>query len=89
MSDVMVVDIGRETLMMVMLIGGPLLMLALVVGLTVSIFQAATQINEMTMTFIPKIVTVGVALVLLLPWMLNLFVDFTNRLFERIPQLLR
>ena len=63
----------------------PLLLTALVTGLLVSVFQAATQINEMTLSFIPKLLAIFVALVLAGPWMLNLMVDFTRRLISGIP----
>ncbi len=89
MSDVIVLDIGRKALMMVLLLGGPMLIIALVVGLAISIFQAATQINEMTMTFIPKLVAVGLAMLFFLPWMLQEFKSFFIELMGLIPQVLR
>ncbi|MDQ2999815.1 MAG: flagellar biosynthesis protein FliQ [Fibrobacterota bacterium] len=89
MSEIMIIDLGRKTLMMVLLLSGPMLILALVVGLIVSIFQAATQINEMTLTFIPKLVAMGLALLIFLPWMLQLFKGFFTELLELIPTLLR
>ena len=87
MTPQMVVTIGREALMMTLMISSPLLLFALVVGVTISIFQAITQIQEMTLTFIPKIVAVAVALLVFLPWMINLAVDFTTHMFELIPTL--
>jgi flagellar biosynthetic protein FliQ len=66
-----------------------MLILSLVVGLIVSIFQAATQINEMTLTFIPKLVAMGLALLVFLPWMLQLFKGFFVELLEMIPTMLR
>ena len=89
MSDLAVIDIGRKALLMIMLLGGPMLLIALVVGLAVSIFQAATQINEMTMTFIPKLLAIGFSLLFFLPWMIHLFRDFVIGLFESLPGLLR
>ena len=71
--------------MLVLAVGGPVLIVALVVGLAVSIFQAVTQIHEMTLTFIPKIIAVGATLVLTLPWILQRMVDFTIRLLASIP----
>lgn len=68
---------------------GPLLLVALTVGLIVSIFQAATQINEMTLSFIPKILAVGVALVLLGPWLIGTMVDYIQNLFGSIPHLVQ
>ena len=72
-------------MMLVLMIGGPILIVALVVGLAVSIFQAVTQVHEMTLTFIPKIVAVGLTILLILPWMMQQVVDFTHRLFSSIP----
>jgi flagellar biosynthetic protein FliQ len=82
-----VLGLGREAISLVLLIAAPMLGLGLIVGLAVSIFQAVTQVHEMTLTFIPKIVAVCFALILFLPWMLGLIVDFTVRLFETIPNL--
>ncbi len=67
----------------------PMLLAGLVVGLIVSIFQAATQINEMTMTFIPKILAVGLALLIFFPWMLQIMIDFVRNLFINIPNYIR
>ena len=83
----MVISIGREALLLTLMISSPLLLFALVVGVTISIFQAITQIQEMTLTFIPKIVAVALALLIFLPWMINLATDFTRHMFELIPQL--
>jgi flagellar biosynthetic protein FliQ len=89
MSEMMIIDLGRKTLMMVLILSGPMLVLSLVVGLIVSIFQAATQISEMTLTFIPKLVAMGLALLVFLPWMLQLYKGFFNELLEMIPSMLR
>lgn len=89
MSEMIIIDLGRKTLMMVLLLSGPMLILSLVVGLIVSIFQAATQISEMTLTFIPKLISMGVALLVFMPWMLQLFKSFFTELLEMIPMLLR
>lgn len=89
MSEMMIIDIGRKTLLMVLILSGPMLILSLVVGLIVSIFQAATQINEMTLTFIPKLLAMGIALLVFLPWMLQLFKGFFVELLQLIPTLLR
>ncbi|PLC47870.1 flagellar biosynthetic protein FliQ [Pollutimonas subterranea] len=66
---------------------GPLLLVTLIVGLVISIFQAATQINEMTLSFIPKLLAVGIALVLLGPWLISTMVDYMQSLFATIPSL--
>ncbi|MBK6742200.1 MAG: flagellar biosynthesis protein FliQ [Hydrogenophilales bacterium] len=83
-----VVALVRQALEMAMLAAGPLLLASLLTGLLVSIFQAATQINEMTLTFIPKLIVMFVVLVLLGPWTLELMVDFMVRLFNSIPGLI-
>lgn len=89
MNEMMIIDLGRKTLMMVLILSGPMLALSLIVGLVVSIFQAATQISEMTLTFIPKLVAMGLALLVFLPWMLQLFKGFFVELLEMIPSMLR
>jgi len=76
---------GREALYLTMLLAGPLLMSALLVGLLVGVFQAATQIQEMTLSFIPKLMALVLALLLAGPWMLGVLKDFTLRLFISIP----
>ncbi len=88
MTPEVVMDIGRQAVEMTLLLSAPLLLAALVIGLIVSIFQAATQINEQTLSFIPKLV--GMLLILLLagPWMLQIMVDYVRRLFESIPQII-
>ena len=78
-----------EALKITILLAAPMLFAGLVVGLIVSIFQAATQINEMTMTFIPKILAVGLALLLFFPWMLQTMIDFIRNLIINIPNYIR
>ncbi|MBU3712135.1 MAG: flagellar biosynthesis protein FliQ [Limnohabitans sp.] len=87
MDTAMVVDLGRQALWMTMLISAPLLGVALVVGLIIGIFQAATSINEQTLSFIPKLVALGLTLAILGGWMINTLVDYTRVLFGRIPGL--
>ena len=77
--------LGQDTLMIVLIVAGPTLVVALVVGLVVSIFQAVTQIHEMTLTFIPKILSVGIVLALLLPWTIRRMIEFTTTLISSIP----
>ena len=81
------ISIARQGLELTILLSMPLLVAALVTGLLVSVFQAATQINEMTLSFIPKLLVMFVVAVLAGPWMLQLLVDYTRRLFESIPGL--
>jgi flagellar biosynthetic protein FliQ len=75
----------REALELTLLISAPLLLTALAVGLVISVFQAATQINEQTLSFIPKLVGVFVATVVSGPWILQMLIDYTQRLFAGIP----
>jgi flagellar biosynthetic protein FliQ len=78
-----------EALKITILLAAPMLGAGLIVGLLVSMFQAATQINEMTLVFIPKMLAVGVALLFCFPWMLELVVDFTRNVFLNIPAFAR
>jgi flagellar biosynthetic protein FliQ len=87
MDTAAVVDLARHTLYITMLVSLPLLGIALGVGLLVGIFQAATSINEMTLSFIPKLVAVGVALAIFGGWQINTIVEFTRSIFQRIPAL--
>ena len=82
-----VVDLGRYALWMTALISAPLLLVALGVGLIIGIFQAATSINEMTLSFVPKLIAVMLLVLLIGSWQLQVLVDFTRRIFERIPDL--
>ena len=82
-----VVAIGREALTVTLMVAGPMLMVGLIIGLIISIFQAVTQINEMTLTFVPKILGVALALLVFLPWMINTLVDFASHMFSMIPAL--
>ena len=88
MNPDLVLSIGRESVLLVLKIGAPMLGFGLVVGLIVSILMSATQIQEMTLTFVPKIVAVLTALIAFAPWMLRTMVDFTIRLFNDIPMLI-
>ena len=85
MTPEMVMSLVRQALEISILVSAPLLLTALVTGLLMSVFQAATQINEMTLSFIPKLLAIFVALVLAGPWMVNLMVDFTRQLITGIP----
>jgi flagellar biosynthetic protein FliQ len=88
MTPSTVVEIGRQALEITLLVSMPLFLAALVTGLVVSIFQAATQINEMTLSFIPKLVAMFVTLVVAGPWMMTVLIDYMRRLFESIPSLI-
>ena len=82
-----VVAVVRQAIEVSMLVAGPMLLASLATGLLISIFQAATQINEMTLTFIPKLVVMFLILVIFGPWMLEIMVDYIVRLFNSIPGL--
>jgi len=84
-----VLSVGREALWVSLLVAAPVLVLSVVVGVAVSVFQAATQISEQTLVFVPKIIATLVALALFGPWMLTMLMRFTARLYEQIPQFIR
>jgi flagellar biosynthetic protein FliQ len=88
-TDELIIQLGQETLKTAAMISGPILVTALVVGLIISILQAITQINEATLTFIPKIVVVAIVLVLTGPWMLDVMSRFTINLLENITDYVR
>jgi flagellar biosynthesis protein FliQ len=88
MNSQTVLNLGQAALEVMLMVSGPMLVVALVVGLLVSILQAATQINEMTLSFIPKILGIFATLLLLGPWMLSTLVDYTQRLIMNIPNVI-
>ncbi len=88
MQQEFVLTLGQRMLEMVALMSAPLLIPALLIGLLVGMFQAATQINEMTLSFIPKLMIVGVALVVAGPWMLTSLISFTRELYLNIPAMI-
>lgn len=79
------INLAIETYRITLILSLPMLFVGLVVGLMISIFQATTQINEMTLTFVPKILAVIVVIIFTMPWMLNMLIDFTTRIFNLIP----
>ena len=87
MTPEFVVDLTRKAIETTLLLSAPMLLAALVVGLLVSVFQAATQINEQTMTFIPKIVVVFATMLLFAPWLINVMLAFTHEVFSGISQI--
>jgi len=89
MTPETIMAIGQRALEVMLLLAMPLLLVALVVGLLVGIFQAATQINEMTLSFIPKLLAMTAALAISGPWMLKILVSYTRELIESIPSLIR
>lgn len=85
MSPDSVMDIGRQAIYITIIVASPMLLTALVVGLTVSIFQAATQINEATLSFIPKLFGILAILVIIGPWMITVMTDYMRQVFTSIP----
>ncbi|MEY4357449.1 MAG: Flagellar biosynthetic protein FliQ [Pseudomonadota bacterium] len=85
MNDTQVLEIAREAIWTGTLVAGPILITVLLVGVVVGIFQAATSINEMTLSFLPKLIAVTLIMMLLGSWQLEILMDFARRIFERIP----
>ncbi|HSY28321.1 MAG TPA: flagellar biosynthesis protein FliQ [Burkholderiaceae bacterium] len=88
MTPESVMTMGRHAMEVALMIAAPLLLVALGIGLVVSIFQAATQINEMTLSFIPKLVGILVTLVIAGPWMLTVLMDYMREMFSGIPTMI-
>ncbi len=88
MEQTAVLELGQKMMEVVVMLSAPLLLPALIVGLLVGMFQAATQINEMTLSFIPKLAVVAVAVVVFGPWMLDVWLSFTRELWQNIPVLI-
>jgi len=84
-----VLDLGNQCLLLILILSAPLLLVGLFVGLVVGVFQAVTQIHEMTLTFIPKIASIFGLLVLLLPWMTMRLVEYTIGLFNMFPTIMK
>jgi flagellar biosynthetic protein FliQ len=87
MTPESVMTIGQQAMELTLMVSAPLLLTALIIGLIVSIFQAATQINEMTLSFIPKLVGMFAVLIISGPWMIGILLDYMTRLFSSIPYL--
>lgn len=88
MTPETIITLGQRAMELAILVSAPLLLTALVVGVLISLFQAATQINEMTLSFVPKLLVLVAVLLLVGPWMLEMLVDFTRSLFKDIPNLI-
>lgn len=88
MTPDLAIEIGQRALWVAVLLAGPILLAALLVGLLVGMFQAATQINEQTLSFVPKLAALAAVLFLLTPWMTSVLVDFTRTLVQAIPGIL-
>ncbi len=89
MTTDVIMGIAGETMKVTLLVSAPVLLVGLVVGLVISIFQAVTQVHEMTLAFVPKILAVMIALLLTAPWMIDMLVGFTHNLFSNIPNYIR
>ena len=89
MTQDYIIFLAKEAVYAILLLSGPLLGASLIIGLSISIFQATTQIQEQTLTFVPKIALVMISLVIFGPWMLNILVTFTTNLFMSIPYIMR
>lgn len=89
MSPADVMSLSHHAMVVALMLAAPLLLTALAVGLLISLFQAATQINEMTLSFIPKILGVCVVVIVAGPWLLSVIVNFTTELFQSLPTLVR
>ncbi len=87
MSHVLIVDLARNAVMLALIVAGPLLLVALGVGLVISVVQAVTQIQEQTLSFVPKLLAVSAVFLLALPWMLQMLVKYTVELFRSLPTL--
>ena len=88
MNQDVVINVSMQAMQLAFMVAMPLLLVALVVGLVVSVFQAVTQIQEQTLTFIPKIIGMGVVLVVAGPWMLDQIVTYTQQLYTEIPTMI-
>jgi len=89
MTEDLVLRLAQEAMKTTALVAAPILISTLVIGLVVSIFQALTQINESSLSFIPKMIVVGIVLVLAGPWMMDLLSNYTTQLFENISEIVR
>lgn len=87
MTPESVIDVGYDAIHVTMLLAAPLLLSALAIGLTIGVFQAATQIQEMTLSFIPKLIAMAIAGMIAGPWMLNVLLTFTLNLYASIPEI--
>ena len=88
MTPTAVIELGRQAVEVTLLVSAPLFIAALVTGLVISIFQAATQINEMTLSFVPKLVAIFLTLVVAGPWMLSVLIGYIQQLYEAIPTMI-
>ncbi len=88
MDNTIILSITQTILILMLQMMAPVLVISMVVGLIISVFQTVTQIQESTLTFVPKIIVCVLTLIILLPWMVNIFIERTNELFAQIPSLI-
>ena len=86
MTEEMIIEVGRQTIEIALLVSLPLLAVSLVIGLLISLVQVATSIQDVTLSFVPKIVAVGITLIIAGAWMLQMLVTYTSELFRRVPE---
>lgn len=89
MEDTVFLTLTQNVLILILILSTPILVVSMVVGLLISVFQAVTQIQEQTLTFVPKIIAGILTLIILLPWMLNMFVSRTNEMFDYIQTMIK
>lgn len=89
MDESTLVALGVQTFKITLLLSLPMLLAGLIAGLIISIFQATTQINEMTLSFVPKIILVGIVIIFLMPWMTTTMIDFTENILNQIPTFIK
>ena len=89
MSPELVATIGKETIITILMVGSPILITGMIVGLLISIFQSVTQIHEMTLSFVPKIIIVLASVIAFGPWMIRVYMDFTSSIITNIPTYIR
>lgn len=87
MDQLYVINLGQQMMYYALIISLPLLGMGLIVGLSISVIQAATQVNEQTLTIVPKLLIVGLTIMLLMPWLVNQITDLTIRLFNELPKI--
>lgn len=88
-NELYVIKLGQEMMFNALIISLPLLGVGLLVGVSISVFQAATQINEQTLTIVPKLLVVGLTIMLLMPWLVERILDLTQRMFNELPNVAR
>ncbi len=84
MNEIAIIEVGREALWVILKVSGPIMLVGLVIGLVIALFQALTTIQELTLTFVPKILMVFVAIIVFLPFMMTTMTEFTQQLFDRM-----